>query len=98
MMPFVEAKDIDIATAAEDILVAAWHSHASYISYLEADDHGGDWKYAGPVRERARVIETEIHRRGLERPDGQYLMSKNDRIDWGTGQWSPGWNYKKATT
>lgn len=95
-MPFVEAKDIDIATAPDDILVAAWHSHASYISYLEADDHGRDWVLAPPIRDNARLIETEIHKRGLERPTGTYLMSIGDRIDWETGTWSPGWNYKKA--
>lgn len=36
-----------------------------------------------------------IRARGLERPTGEYLMSKGDRIDWETGDWSPGWDWKK---
>lgn len=94
-MPYIEAKAIDIATATDDVLTSAWHSHASYISYLEADDYGGDWKMVPPVALRARAIETEMHKRGLDRPTGQYLMTENDRIDWETGQWEAGWHWKK---
>lgn len=94
-MPYNEAHAVDIATATDEVLTAAWHSHASYISYLEADDYGQDWKLAPPIRERARAIEVEMRKRGLERPNGQYLLSGNDRIDWETGEYSPGWFYKK---
>jgi hypothetical protein len=67
MMLYVDAKAIDIAAADDATLVAAWHSHASYISYLEADDYGNDWKLAGVPRAHARTIEVEIRNRGIER-------------------------------
>ena len=95
-MQYADAKALDISTASDADLVAAWHAHASYISYLEADDYGGDWKLAGAPRAHARNIETEIRDRGIERPTGQYLLSENDRIDWETGAWSAGWYWKKA--
>lgn len=93
-MPYNEAHAVDIATAADDVLTAAWHSHASYISYLHADDSARDWKFVPPVAERARAIEVEMRNRGLPRPEGNYLMTNNDRINWETGEWSKGWFYK----
>lgn len=94
-MKYADAVALDLATATDDQIVAAWHSHADYISYLEADDHGGDWKLVPPVAEHARKIETVIRDRGIDRPTGNYLMTDNDRIDWETGEYSPGWYYKK---
>jgi hypothetical protein len=94
-MPYTDAAALDLSVASDDQLIAAWHSHASYISYLNADDYGGDWKLVPPVVDRARKIEVAIRDRGIDRPTGNYLMTDNDRIDWATGEWSPGWYYKK---
>lgn len=94
-MNYAVAAKLDIATATDAELVAAWHSHASHISYLNADDYGGDWKLVPPVAARARQIEVALRERGVDRPTGNYLMTDNDRIDWETGEWSPGWYYKK---
>jgi hypothetical protein len=94
-MSYVDAARLDIATADDTQLVAAWHSHASQISYLNADDYGDDWKRVPPIAARAREIEIALRARGVERPTGNYLMVDNDRIDWETGEWSPGWYYKK---
>lgn len=94
-MPFNLASSLDLPAADDEILIAAWHSYASQISYLEADDHGGDWKGVPPLAARAREIEKLIRDRGLERPTGVYLLSAGDRIDWETGDWSPGWQWKR---
>lgn len=94
-MPFTEAKALPIDTATDEQLVAAWHSCASTISYHHADDSGKEWGLANAIMPRAREIEQAIRERGLERPTGDYLMTENDRIDWDTGTWSPGWYYAK---
>lgn len=94
-MPFNLAASLDLPTADDDVLIAAWHSYAGQISYLNADDYGGDWKKVPPLAERAREIEKLIHGRGLERPTGEYLLSDGNRIDWETGDYSPGWYYAK---
>ena len=95
-MSYPDARALDIPTASDADLIAAWHAHASQISYLEADDYGGDWKLVPPVAERARAIEVVIRSRGIERPTGTYLLSTGSRIEWETGDWSPGWDWKKA--
>lgn len=82
--------------AADDELAPAWHAHASKISYHHADDSTKEWGLASALMPGARAIEVEMHKRGLPRPTGEYLMSANDRIDWETGEWSRGWAYKKA--
>ena len=94
-MAYGDAAKLGIYTASDSELVAAWHSHASQISYLNADDYGGDWKLVPPIAARARQIECAIRDRGIERPTGRYLLTDNDRIDWETGEWSPGWWNKK---
>jgi hypothetical protein len=85
----------DIATASDDDLVQAWRAYADKISYHHADDSGKEWGLALAIMPRAREIETTIRQRGLGRPTGQYLMSADERIDWDTGDWSPGWTFKK---
>lgn len=95
-MLYPVAKSLVLETASDADLIAAWHSHASQISYHNADDHGGEWRLVPPIAECARKIEVAIRDRGLDRPTGVYLMTDNDRIDWETGEWSPGWTYKKA--
>jgi hypothetical protein len=97
MMPmlFIDAVGLNIADASDEDLVAAWHSYASKISYHHADDSGREWGSASALMPRAREIETVLRGRGLPRPVGQYLMSDGDRIDWETGEWSPGWPHKK---
>lgn len=97
-MLFVNALALNVANASDDDLQAAWHSYAGQISYHHADDSGKEWGSAAALMPRAREIESEIRRRGLERPTGQYLMSASDRIDWLTGGWEPGWAFKKVAT
>jgi hypothetical protein len=94
-MSYTTAKELDLATASDADLVAAWHSYAGMASYLRADDCGSDWKLAPPIIARAREIETHIRARGGPRPTGTYLMTDDDRIDWETGEFSPGWHWKK---
>jgi hypothetical protein len=95
-MCFATAKALDPVQASDADLTAAWHAYAGQISHHNADDDGGEWKLVPPLHVRARAIETEIRNRSLDRPTGNYLMTDNDRIDWETGEWSPGWQWKKA--
>ncbi len=97
-MTFIEAQSVvaDLAAASAEQLDAAWHSYARQISYHHADDSGKEWGTAGAMMPDARKIELEIRSRGLPRPTGEYLLSKGDRIDWETGEWSRGWDWKKA--
>ena len=97
-MSFQDARQIDPTKASDSDLVAAWHAYASQISHHEADDYGNDWRNAAPLKPKARELEQAIRARGLERPGGTYLLSKGDRINWETGEWSPGWDWKKAAT
>jgi hypothetical protein len=95
-MLFKDALALDLLTATDAQLAEAWHSYASTISYHHADDSGKEWGAASAIMVGARKIECAMRERGLARPTGQYLMSDNDRIDWETGDWSPGWAWKKA--
>ena len=95
IMPFKRAASLDIAAASDDEIVAAWHTSARQISHHHADDSGKEWGLAEAIMPRAREIEQAIRERGLDRPTGDYLMMENDRIDWDTGTWSPGWYYAK---
>ena len=94
-MSFKAAAALDIVTASDVDLARAWHAFASSISYHRADDSGKEWGIASKQAEHAREIERELLRRGEPRPEGQYLLSKGERIDWKTGHWEPGWDWKK---
>ena len=94
-MLFVEAIGVNPKTASDTDLVRAWHSYANQISYHHADDSGKEWGSASALMPRARQFEGEIRNRGLERPVGAYLMSRGNRIDWETGDWSPGWDWEQ---
>ena len=95
-MPLIRAAAItDLRNASDEELTAAWHAYAGQISYHNADDSAKDWRFVPPLAARAREIEVELRSRSIDRPTGTYLMSDNDRIDWETGAWSPGWHYKK---
>ena len=95
-MMFAAASALDPAKASDADLVAAWHAYALKISFHHADDSCGEWRLVPPLAAIARCIEKVIRDRGLDRPTGEYLMTDNDRIDWETGDWSPGWQWKKA--
>ena len=95
-MSFKAAAALDIVTASDVDLARAWHAYASSISYHHADDSGKEWGMASKLAEQAREIEREIRARKEPRPEGQYLISKGERIDWETGKWSPGCDWKKA--
>lgn len=65
-----EAKRLATLPAAlklED-LAACWKCLASHISYLNADDYGGDWKLVPQWRPSLDALDTEYDRRGIERP------------------------------
>lgn len=94
-MRFDKAVGINPETASDDELQAAWHAYAGRISYHHADDSGKEWGAARALMPRARQIESAIRSRGLPRPTGEYLMAMGDRIDWETGEWSQGWDWKK---
>lgn len=81
-MLFINALALNIADAGDDDLVAAWHAYACQISYHHADDSAKEWGQATALMPRAREIETEIKRRGLPRPTGNYLMAGRNRIEW----------------
>jgi hypothetical protein len=95
-MHFPDAAALDIANASTAELTAAWHAYAGRISFHHADDSGSEWVLVGPLAARARLIEVELRNRSAERPSGEYLMTMGERIDWETGEWSPGWHWKKA--
>lgn len=96
-MDFKQAENVVLAFASDNELVEAWHAYAARISFHHADDSGREWKVAGPLMERARQIEQTIRLRRLPRPSGaHYLLSEDSRIDWETGEWEPGWCWKKA--
>jgi len=94
-MPFIEARDLNIADASTADLDRAWRSYASQISFHYADDSGKEWGMAVAMMPRAREIESALRAKGAPRPPADCLMSENDRIDWETGDWSLGWAWKK---
>jgi hypothetical protein len=94
-MLFKDAEALDLDSASDADVTAAWHAYAGQISYHHADDSGKEWGLASVMKPGARAIERELRNRGLDRPTGQYLMDNNDRIDWETGEWSRGWHWKK---
>ncbi len=89
-MTFIEARELDPATATDEQVVAAWHAYACQISYHHADDSGREWGAARGLMPTARLIEKEIRRRNLPRPNGQYLLAICERINWETGEWPVG--------
>ncbi len=66
----LEAKRLSTLPAALslDDLAACWKSLASQISYLNADDYGGDWKLVPQWRPALDALDAEYDRRGLDRP------------------------------
>lgn len=85
-MRFIEARDLDLATATDAQLVGAWHAYANQISYHHADDSGKEWGLARALYPSAKKIETMIAERGLPRPTGEYLMGSGARIEWPTAR------------
>lgn len=83
-------------TMIDDQLQAEFKRIANQISYHHADDSGREWGLATKLMPELRAVEVAIRDRGLPRPEGQYLLGRDDRINWETGEWSPGWSYKKG--
>ncbi len=81
-MQFTEARNLDLAAATDEQLVAAWHAYAGQISYHHADDSAKEWGLAQALYPTAKKIETMIAERGLPRPTGNYLMGYGTRIEW----------------
>lgn len=95
-MDFLTAEKVDIETASDGELAQAWDSYARKISFHFADDSGGEWGIARSLMARAREIERAIWCRGMDRPEGSYLLVLSDRINWATGEWSQNWPYAKV--
>ncbi len=53
---------------SDDELAACWKCLAGQISYLNADDYGGDWKLVPQWRPALDVLDLEHDRRGIPRP------------------------------
>lgn len=58
----------DPETIPDDQLGEAWTAIAGQISYLNADDHGQDWKQGPLWRPSLVALDVEHDRRGLPRP------------------------------
>lgn len=56
------------ADLSDEDLAECWRSIASTISYLNADDYGGDWKDAPLWRPSLEALDAEHERRGMEKP------------------------------
>ena len=52
----------------DEQLAECWKSIASQISYLNADDYGGDWKLVPHWKPSLHALDEEHDRRGIERP------------------------------
>lgn len=76
-LPFIAAQSLaadDLAKLTDEQLNMCWHSYASYISYLHADDYGDDWKKVPQHKPKFNELAAEIERRGLPKPTGSYLL------------------------
>lgn len=73
---FKDAKVLadNISALSDHQLQQCWHSYAGYISYLNADDYGDDWKKVGALRPKFAELKAEIEKRGLPSPSGNYLL------------------------
>jgi len=90
-----EANVLVLTDATDEQLTGAFAAVANTISYYHADDSGREWPQASALKPKLREIELHMRKRGMERPTGNWLLTDNDRIDWDTGEWSPGWAWKK---
>jgi hypothetical protein len=63
----------DVTALTDEQVIQCFDAYASHISYLNADDYGGDWKYVPQFRPGLQKAEAELKRRGLDVPTG-YLM------------------------
>lgn len=82
---FVDARSLaqgGLRKLSDHQLQRCWHSYALQISYHHADDSGREWDLVPAMVPTIKAIETEIKRRQLPRPTGEYLMSNYERIDW----------------
>lgn len=66
-------------TLLEDI-EALWHRTALVISYCNADDSGGDWKYSAALKPLLLELERQIIRMGGDAPTGEYLLDYGMRV------------------
>lgn len=68
-----------------DQIEALWHSTAAAISFHHADDSGKEWGQANAFKPLLIELESQIKRRGGDRPDGsKYLLGHGFRIGWPT--------------
>jgi hypothetical protein len=62
----------DLATNPTDLtnekLAECWKSIAGHISFLNADDYGGDWKLVPQWKPTLDALDAEHDRRNLPRP------------------------------
>jgi hypothetical protein len=57
----------------DEQVIQCYDAYASHISYLNADDYGGDWKFVPQFRPGLKAAREELERRGLDVPTG-YLV------------------------
>lgn len=73
----IEAKSLAADPQGLDVegLTDCWKSIAVHISYLNADDYGGDWKLVPQWKPSLDALDAEFDRRGIARPDRKgYLL------------------------
>lgn len=63
-----------LSDITDEEVAQGYDAYARHISYLHADDYGGDWKYVPQFRPGLDAFAGELDRRNLERPKGPYLL------------------------
>jgi hypothetical protein len=62
-----------VNTLTDEQVTQCYDAYATHISYLNADDYGGDWKLVPKFRPGLATAKAELDRRGLPTPSG-YLI------------------------
>lgn len=65
--------DGDLAALTDDQVIQCFDAYASFISHLNADDYGDDWKRVPLYRPSLNKAWAELDRRGIALPTG-YLL------------------------
>lgn len=63
----------DVSSLSDEQVTQCFDAYASHISYLNADDYGGDWKLVPRFKPGLNAARAELERRELPVPTG-YLL------------------------
>jgi len=63
----------NLAALTDDQVIRIYDAYACHISYLHADDYGGDWKLVPRFRPGLEKAKAELDRRSITPPTG-YLL------------------------